>query len=231
MATEVFIGATIIYHNNALSSSTTAVSTDHSVEMLDGTTLGNDTRINVGGLKVSSIGIDGLTDYTNNDADLFADIGIEDKPLTIQTSGGKAIFMPVLFGEYNTGGSVGELNKFTISAGSRGALASGTVLMAITSVNATGSSTAVLMGATSSTQKLRAALHCTSFTGTSVAVIIESDDNAGFTSPTTVATFTTLTATGSQWIEVSGPITDTYLRVKYTVTSATASITVSAAIN
>lgn len=63
-------------------------------------------------------------------------------------------------------------------------------------------------------------LHVTATTGTNLVVKIQSDDNAGFTSPTDRITFATMSATGWQQSSVAGSlITETHWRVTATVGS------------
>ena len=66
----------------------------------------------------------------------------------------------------------------------------------------------------------RQALHVLSVAGTStptLTVIVQSDDNAGFTTPTTRISFTAATAVGAQWGSVAGALTDDYWRISYTI--------------
>lgn len=84
------------------------------------------------------------------------------------------------------------------------------------SSNTTGSNT---LGAVSATQKIWGSLHVFTLSGTSptLDVVVESDDNSGFTTPTTRITFTQATTRSGQWSSTAGAITDTYWRVKWTI--------------
>lgn len=70
-------------------------------------------------------------------------------------------------------------------------------------------------------------------TGTpTITLRIESDDNSGFTSAVTRATFTARTTAGGQILEIDGdttPISDTYWRLAWTVSGTTPGFTVMAA--
>ena len=82
-------------------------------------------------------------------------------------------------------------------------------------------------------QYLYAALHLQSVAGTStptLTAVVESDDNAGFTTPVTRLTFAPATARGGQLLRVAGPITDTFYRVKWTVSGGTPSFLFAATI-
>lgn len=86
---------------------------------------------------------------------------------------------------------------------------------------ATGTGTAVLAGATSATRKLYANLHVLSIAGTAaptITVKIQSDDNAGFTTPTDRLPFAARTTIGGESLRLAGPLTDTYLRASWTIT-------------
>ena len=54
--------------------------------------------------------------------------------------------------------------------------------------------------------------------GSTLDVIVESDDNAGFTTPTTRITFTQVTTTPISYLSsLAGSVTDTYWRMKWTI--------------
>ena len=124
-------------------------------------------------------------------------------------------------------GQVGVLAMGSVSSSlSTGPLVRGRLLhpsnVARTS---SGSGTAVQDAAVGSGQTLYAALHVIAASGGSptLDVIVQSDDNSGFTSATNRITFSQATTTGAQWGSAVGPITDTYWRVTYTVGGSTPS--------
>lgn len=115
-------------------------------------------------------------------------------------------------------GSVGDLAKHNVMAVPylntplvRGLLASKVT------VTANSSGTGHELGAVSASQAVYCGVHFLTAGGTTptVTVVLESDDNSGFTSATTRATFTAQTARGAQWTSVAGAITDTYWRVRF----------------
>lgn len=122
-------------------------------------------------------------------------------------------------------GAPGEIAPFSLTAmGLSQPLVRGTVLSASgTARTVSGSGTGRLLGALSATQSMFLALHVVAISGTpTFSVVLESDDNALFTSPTTRLTSASYSAaTGSEWQSVPGAITDTYWRVKWTVTGGT----------
>jgi len=98
---------------------------------------------------------------------------------------------------------------------------------------ANGSGTALQLGAVSSSQCVYANLHVLGVSGTStptLTVTVQSDDNSGFTTPTTRGTFVARTAIGGESLRIVGPFTDTYWRVGWTITGSSPSFLFLAAI-
>ncbi len=120
------------------------------------------------------------------------------------------------------GGGVGEVAMWSAAAGGNWGLAHGVVLQspgALITADADG--TAVELGAVAATQRLVATLHVLSVAGTMVpelTVIIESDVDADFNSPTTRLSFATATAVGSEAVRTApGAIADTFYRASFGV--------------
>ena len=90
---------------------------------------------------------------------------------------------------------------------------------------ASGTGTARQLGAVSSSQKVYAALHVLSASGTtpSLTVKVQSDNAVGFPSATDVITFSAATAVGSQWGSTAGALTDDWWRVSYTISGTSPS--------
>jgi hypothetical protein len=81
----------------------------------------------------------------------------------------------------------------------------------------TGNGTAYQLGAIALGKSLYAHSHMLSINAGNVTITIESDDNGGFGTPTTRATFTAQTAIGGIFTTpVAGPITDDWWRAKWT---------------
>lgn len=122
--------------------------------------------------------------------------------------------------QYQLLGAVGDVAPWSWQAQGAWPLVRGSVLAAPSARTSTGTGTAVQLGAVSSTQRLYVALHVFSVSGTgspSLTVAIQSDNAGGFGSPATVTTLSAMTAIGSQITRVSGPLTDDYFRVSYTI--------------
>jgi len=224
MTAHVLTDQRIIIDDYEITSDTNAIAINYGAELKDCTVFGNDTRTNKGGLKTVQVQISGFYDANTQDLESFADIGVSDKPISIMaegiTVGDVSFFFNAVAGEYSFGESVGELNKFDLGAGAQGDLIRG-VLAHDATETASGTGTAIQLGAVSSTQKLVAVLHVLSSAGSgdqTLDVIVESDDNAGFTSGITQLTFTQATTSGtSQVIELDGANTDDYYRASFTI--------------
>jgi hypothetical protein len=130
---------------------------------------------------------------------------------------------------YQFGGQVGEVAPYTLQAqGARGngtlsvGAIRGRLLKAKGDVSATGAlGSGYQLGAVGATQFLYGSFHIFS-AGTTITVVLESDDNSDFTSATTRATLGPLTTTGGTWAtRVAGAITDDYYRFRVTAITGT----------
>ncbi|MEU0397944.1 hypothetical protein ABZ208_35365 [Streptomyces sp. NPDC006208] len=95
-----------------------------------------------------------------------------------------------------------------------------------TARTASGTGTALNLGAITTGQRLYAALHVLSASGTTPSITgrIESDSDGSFASPTTRLTFTAATAAGGEILRTDGTaITDTHYRVAWTISGTTPS--------
>lgn len=168
------------------------------------------------------------------DSDGFGDLGAMNRVVTMSPTGvlGSVAYLSQLGKfKYEAFGSVGDMTPFSLdcSGSTKFGLVRGAVAAAKQAVTATGAIGAgTVLPAASSSQFVYASLHV--FTaGTTITVKVESDDNSGFTSPTTVATFPAITAAGGNWMtRVSGPATDTFYR--FNVTAVTGSFSLAGAI-
>ena len=145
---------------------------------------------------------------------------------TGQDDGGAAGDVAYMFkaamANYNPGGAIGELHKFSFDAEAADFdLIRGNVLHVAAASVSSGSSTPQQLGAISSVQKLYATLPAIAASaGDTLDVIIESDDAVGFTTPVTRATFTQIAGgvPAGEWLTpVDGPITDDWWRISWTI--------------
>ncbi|MFD4000845.1 hypothetical protein [Streptomyces rubiginosohelvolus] len=129
--------------------------------------------------------------------------------------------------DYKVGDAVGEVAPWTGTVKSSWPLVRGQIAHPPgTARTATGTGTALNLGAVPAGKRLYAALHVLSAAGTtpSITARIESDDSAGFATPITRAAFTAATAPGGQIARTDGlAITDTHHRVAWTISGTTPS--------
>ena len=238
MANSVLTNAGLWVAEYNLAGDANMLSLGSAAEMLDDTVIGDSFRSRCGGLKKFAFAAEGFWNDTV-DAYAFADVGLSNVPVTIApvalTAGSTAFIGLMSQGDYTPhNASVGELSKFSISGEGVGLPIARGQILANQTVSASGTGTACLIGAASAAQTVCMALHVLSMAGTSptIAVSIQSDDNAGFSSPVTVATFATA-STGTNlfgFTSVAGPRADTYYRVSFTVGGTGPSISFVAAL-
>jgi hypothetical protein len=223
MASTVLTDAKLYVSEFDLSGYMNAVNLEFAAEMLDETTFGQTTRVHTGGVKSVVAGAEGFWQAVP-DAALFARIGVQNAPVTISPTGaadgGLAYLFRAIHAEYAPGGSHGELLGFSTSMeGSDGApLVRGLVLQPAGSETETGTGTGRQLGAVAAGKTLYASLHVLSASsGDTLDVIVQSDDNSDFSSPTTRLTFPQASAVGSGWQTLAGPVTDTWYRVSFTI--------------
>lgn len=142
--------------------------------------------------------------------------------------GDLAYLTQALRSSYKLGAQVGEVAPWSGSAKSNWPLVRGQIGHPPgTPRTATGTGTALNLGAVAADKRMYAALHVLSVSGTATPTItarIESDDSGGFGTPTTQLTFAGATAIGGQTLRTSGSaITDTWWRVAWTITGTTPS--------
>lgn len=185
------------------------------------------------GLKKTDLSANGYTDLAVGSADDLLHAAYAGRLSRVATFGNdEAEGQPCCMADILTtsftpggGGQVGEMSEFALAAvgtdvagGVRGYL-----LKEQAAVSATGAlGTAVQIGAVSATQYVYATLHLLGTAGTSITVLVESDDNSGFTTATTRGTFGPLTASGGNWLTpVAGAISDDWWRLRVSAITGT----------
>lgn len=226
MAHQVIADARLWVAQYNLSGHANALALDYGAELQDDTPLDALSRKRIGGLKTIALQCEGFFEAGVGmpDALLHGNLGVSDVPVSMcpiagAAVGSRAYLFRANFADYEPGGTIGELQRFSAGAeASRGPLVRGEILLNATHASS-GNGTARQLGAVSSQQRLYAALHVLSASGTSptLAVKVQSDDNSGFTSATDRITFTTATAAGSQWGSVDGAVADDWWRVNFTI--------------
>ena len=121
-------------------------------------------------------------------------------------------------------GAVGSVAGFSMAFVSDAAEVEGFVSAPLASRTTSGLTTTgqQIVGGVPDGKRMYAALHVTDAAGTNLAVKIQSDDNADFTSATDRITFSTVSATGWQFGSVAGPLTgEEHWRTVVTIASST----------
>ena len=205
-------------------------------------TKGQDSLKRMGaGMRTVSLEAEGVVDLGADlsDEELFASADtLVDQPIVVTPTAGLAGDPAYAFragvGDYDpfSGADVGGRLNFRVTARAyTGRLVRGRVIVDTAAVrNATFNGTAFqFAGGVPTGKKLYACVQVVAATGTTPTLdgIIQSDNAAGMSSPTTVATFSQRTAAGQhEWLEVSGPITDDYFRFVGTIAGTSPAFTV-----
>lgn len=153
---------------------------------------------------------------------------------TVATVGALAYTTNALRCDYTLFGSVGDVAPWSGKAAGSWPTARGQIAHPPgTARTSTGTGTALQLGAVAARRRMTASLHILSAAGTtpSITARIESDDNSGFTTPTTRLTFNAATAAGGQILRTDGTaITDDWWRIAWTISGTTPSFTFVAAL-
>lgn len=192
-----------------------------------------------GGLKSASMEMGGFWQSATADSvdtEAFAALATVDQVYTVgpvETEASTAyMFQAGKFNYTPFGGSLGDNAGFNLSCyGTNGVgVVRGQLAKALGTVSATGAlGTALNLGGVSASQYLYGTLHLMGEAATTITVVLESDDNADFSSATTRATFGPLTAVGGTWaVRVAGALVETHYRLR--VTGITGTWTVAGAI-
>jgi len=203
---------------------------DVQAEALDATPYGPGWRQYVGGLKSSAFDMAGFWQSAASqavDPEAFTGLGVADQVFTFGTSqveGDPAFMWQGMKANYEIGGDVGAVAPYTLKAvGSNGVGAvRGKLAKSRGNVNTTGAlGTGLTLTAPSASQFVYCTVHI--FTaGTTITLQLQSDDNGGFSSPTTIATIGPLTTSGGTWMtRVSGPLTDSFFRLNVSAITGT----------
>lgn len=229
MAVTPLINCKIVVGGLDLSGDSNSINLTHSAEMLDGTVFVdssvNQSRSFTPGLK--GIELAGNLFWSNvNDETLFDRIGLFDEVISIaalgETEGDRVFLTRGIRGAYNPlSGEVGQIISAQLDARNAGYPLVQGQLMGRGSKSATGNGTGTNMGSAAN-KRIYSALHILSpLTAGAPTIIgtIESDDNSGFTTPTTRLTHTTMTEDGADWQEaaIGGGVTDNWWRAKWTI--------------
>lgn len=211
------------------------LSINASVDDLDNTVFGlGGFRRRTGGLRSVEASYSGFWQSAAIDAvdpQAFSQLGTADQVVTIandDAEGSTAFMFQGGKFSYNMFGQIGEVTPFDLDMmGTNGVgLVRGAVTKAKANVTTTGATgTAWNGGNVGAAQYLYATFHVFGTPGTTITAVVESDDNAGFTTATTRITFGPITTAGGTWgTRVAGPLTETHYRLRVTAITGTFSI-------
>lgn len=251
MATQVQTAQQIYSGGADLTCFTNALTLDLMADTVEATTYcSGGAREYRQGLRTFSLNAAGFMDYAASTAHTTGipsgednvpdNLGVE-RALTVCPVDGTEGSPAYIFGGIYTnlmlvGGAVGDMAPYNLSASApasgsghtmgRGILEANRTVT--TSTATTGSNT---LGAVATGRKIVGNLHVFTLTsGASLTVIVQSDDNSGFTSPTTRLSFTAATTRTGEFKTADGPITDDYWRVSWTIAGTTPSVAFACAI-
>lgn len=188
------------------------------------------------GLKSSEIMVAGLWQAGSDtvDPESFGNLGTSQVTTIgeVETAGQACFMLQQMPLSYEMLGQLGDATPFTLSGKGTDGVGPvrGQLAKAMGTVSATGAlGSGLQLGAVGAAQYLYATLHLFGTAGTTITVLLESDDNAGFSSATTRATLGPYTTVGGRWMtRVAGAITDDYYRFR--VSAITGTFTVAGAI-
>jgi hypothetical protein len=239
MPKEVLTDAYIALGGVDLSGLTNSIDWTGEFDELDATTFDDAGHRNYeAGLMKSAVKLDGFYDPAISEK-VRDGLGAK-KDLIIathRTAGSRAYIAHGLQGKFDVSASIGQLMKgsATLTGSDRHGITSGKLLRATSAaaVTATGNSGTgqQLAGGIGATKELVAGLQILAVTGTpTFTAKVQSSTVEAMTSPTDRITFSAVTTgPGSQVKSATGPITDTWFRLAWTV-SGSGSITFVAAV-
>lgn len=205
----------------------------YEAETRDVTTFGSSgTRIHKGGLYVLAGDIGGFADDAALGASVWDKVGGGGPHVFSATEDGTDgtagyAFKSVVTSRTTPSGSVGDPDTLTLSLSGQSGdpLVRGTVMHERAAEGSSSSGTVRQLGAVGADQKVYAALHVVSASGTAptLDVTVESDDASGFLSPTTRLTFAQATGQTAGWVSTPGSIADDWWRVSWTIGGTTPS--------
>lgn len=226
MASYVLTNSQVVLNDLDVSGQTNNAVVQYGAEEKEASVYGDTFVRRIPGLRMGSVSASGYHNLGTNEQDdeMFSGLGVADRIVTVAAEGGAvgnvAYSFKTLESSYEVGGDHGEVAPYSMSGSTSGHFTRGKVLHATsTARTATGNGTATNLGAVTSAQALHVALHVVAASGTTptLTVTIESDDDSGFASPVTRASFTQATATTAEYLVVTGAVTDTWWRAKYTI--------------
>lgn len=241
MAVLMFYDAFIAYGPYDLSADHNEIRLDDKADMKEITTFGDTEHQFLAGLPQYDVNGRGYVQFDDStvpkavDFNLYSEINVSApaRVLTLcptRTDGEIAFLQTCQAEKYSFDLTTPNVGMFDFSTKTAGKLARGRLVLPLASRVASNNGTIYQLGALSATQKMISALHVTAFLGTNVVVRLKSNSTAVTGGATTRATFTTVTAPTSEMVTVTGPITDTFWFLDWTLTGTSFSAAGSAGI-
>lgn len=226
MAKSVLTNCLIALGGYNLRCSMNQVAVDYQADAPECTTFCNDTHVYAeGGLKTAAISGAGFFEAEEPDLQLYTRIGAAGVPITVCksiTPGDVAYFQAAMAMQYNPNAPIGQVLGFSLATAAQDKLYRGTLMEYQSGITGNGTGTGRQLGAVSADQSIVCCLHVTKADGStpSLTVIVESDDNAGFTSATTRLTMAAAADLTAEIKLAAGAITDDYWRLRWTTSGS-----------
>jgi hypothetical protein len=227
MAKQVLTNALIAFGGFNLRSSLNQVGVEYAADAVASDVFSLDTHLFTGGLKSAAISCAGFFDAEYPDRELFEKIGANTLMTVAPTiaPGDPCYLLDSLHHQYNPGAQIGQMFGFTLAAAAQAPLLRGTLMEYAAGISANANGTGRQLGTVAAGKSVYCGLHVTAAPGTSpqLTVIVESDDNGGFSTPTTRITMSvagTGNAVSSEIKSLAGAITDDFWRLRWTVTGS-----------
>lgn len=219
-----------------LSGDVNAIALQYAADTPDVTNFGSGgTRERIGGLKTVDMQLEGFWDGATDRVDqaMFPKVGLADQLITVApdtaAEGARAFAFLSAISKYAPGALVGEAFKFSLSGeASSSPLVGGAILHNATRT-ANGNGTAIGLGAQPAGRRIFLGVHLLALTGGgALDVALDSDDNAGMSSPTLSIVGTGPQSTVGGFLAVQPtlqPGSETWWRVRWVLTGTTPSAT------
>lgn len=226
----------IYYGGYDLTSTANQIEFEASCATVDLTTFGSQgNHVVAPGLKDGSASVTTFLDTATSEAALKADNVGQTELLTAVafptggtvTAGDRCYAMRGLLKSSKTPRKVGdaEMIMAAMSQAQREGVLGGTVVLASTAINASGTGTVLNLGAVAAGQTVYFGVHVIASTGNrAITPVLQSAASAGFSSPTARVTLGAMSAIGSSFDSSSTATTDAYWRISYTASGSSGSI-------
>lgn len=225
MATFAFIDAHIFVGDFDATTDTNQIGLNVNFDDLDDTTFGDTYRSRLGGLGSATVDLNAYTSIGTGEIDPEWFVNLTSRlPVSLlpngDTEGDRAYTLEATEFSGSWGAQIGQVHEVSASMMSSGQgtpVVRGRLEVPKSARSSSSNSTGSQLGALSATQSLYSALHVFATTGSpTLDVVIQSDDNSGFSSATSRITHTQATAQTSEFSSVAGAITDDYWRASWT---------------